>query len=124
MRPDLVHYEGPVPHERVPSILKAADVAVAPYLSSAPEYFCPLKVVEAQAAGCPLLASRTRPVTDMAEDGERVRLFRPGDTGDFVVALEDLLADAPKGERSAVPHELSWASKAQRVVSVLQTVGA
>jgi len=101
--PDHVHWEGAVAHERLPGILKAADIAVAPYPSSAPDYFCPLKVIEALAAGCPVLASDSPMMRSWVGEPKRAILFAPDDPHDFVAAAEALLDDT--GRRRDLSRE-------------------
>ena len=114
--PDRIVFAGPVPHEKIPGILKAADIALAPYPSDAPGYFSPLKIVEAQAAGCRLLASRHRSVTESLRSDAVVEMFAPGDCNDFADALRRLL-DRPKPSvTTAMP---SWDGHARRIVQIL-----
>ncbi len=116
--PDAVVCEGGVPHARVPSVLKAAHAAVAPYPADAPAYFCPLKVVEALALGCPLVASRVPCVTDVVADAPGVHLFDPGDTAGFAAAVARAVA-VPHGPDPVRLRAHSWTSRAQVVGELL-----
>ena len=118
-RPYDVVWEGAVKHERVAAVLRAADVAVAPYPTDAPDYFCPLKVVEAVAAGCPLVASRKRCVTDVLPPQARTELFTPGDVGDFGRAVARALALGRGRGAPQVPQGFGWQEKAGRVLEVV-----
>jgi glycosyltransferase involved in cell wall biosynthesis len=123
--PDWIVAEGAVPHARIPSILKAADIALAPYPKSSPDYFCPLKVAEALAAGCCLLASDTAPVRELVGSPPLAALHAPDDVESFVEALERLL-DAP-GQRQQMARdgaryaarELTWARRAAEIQALL-----
>lgn len=115
--PGDVVLQGAVPHAEVPAILKASDLAVAPYPADAPEYFCPLKVVEALAAGCPLVASRVRCVVDVVGEGRDVTLFEPGDADGCATAMLNRLAQ-PRAARPAA-EPLTWVAAARRVLSRL-----
>ncbi len=116
--PNIV-YEGPVEHERIGSMLRAADIAVAPYPADAPSYFSPLKVVEAIAAGCSLVASNTLGVREAAADGTSVHLFQPDDRDGFVRAVQQALAARPDPTAREFPDQLSWSAKARRVLKLL-----
>lgn len=114
---------GAVSHDRIPQILAAADVALAPYPASAPDYFSPLKVVEAMAARIPLVASRVRPVLDTVLPSARVHLHAPDDVTGFVDALERALADSG-APRADFPEALGWDRKAERVLGSFRGVRA
>jgi glycosyltransferase involved in cell wall biosynthesis len=115
--PGAVVLHGAVPHHEIPAILLASDIALAPYPADAPDYFCPLKVVEALAGGCPLVASRVPCVTDVVGARDGVELFAPGDHGDFVAAVERSLARGKPARR--VAPEWTWATSAKRVLDLL-----
>ncbi len=91
--PDRVAWTGQLPHEDIPGVLASADMAVAPYTEHSPTYFCPLKVVEAMAAGCPVLASRTA-ATDSFSDW--IHRFDAGDGDGFLSLATRLAADETK----------------------------
>lgn len=78
---------------RVPSVgpyLHAADAVVVP---STRDESLPLVVLEAMAAGVPVLASRLSGIPEAVVDGATGRLFPPGDAGALAELLEDLAAD-------------------------------
>lgn len=120
---DIVH-EGAVDHDRIPALLQAADLVVAPYTSAAPHYFSPLKVVEALAAGRPLLASRVPCVLDTLHGHAPLGLFAPDDVGDFVAAAERVLAAGSAAGRTGIDaglvDALDWTAKARRIATLLQ----
>lgn len=122
--PGDVVVEGAVAHERIPSLLQAADLVVAPYTSAAPHYFSPLKVVEALAAGRPLLASRVPCVLEALRGHTPPGLFAPDDVCDFVAAANRLLAAGPAagglGIAADLVDALDWTNQAQRVLASLQ----
>jgi len=47
---------GHLPEEDLPDLIAAMDVAIAPYRTSAPPWFCPLKVLAYRAQGVPVVA--------------------------------------------------------------------
>ncbi|HEU0130580.1 MAG TPA: glycosyltransferase family 4 protein [Mycobacteriales bacterium] len=71
-------------------VLAAADVLALP---SAAEN-CPLVVLQAMAAGLPIVASRVGGVPELVADGETGLLVPPGDPVALAAALRSLLGDA------------------------------
>jgi glycosyltransferase involved in cell wall biosynthesis len=120
---DIVQ-EGACPHERIPSLLQAADIVTAPYPADAPAYFSPLKIVEALAAGRPLLASRVPCVLETLAGHTPPGLFTPDCVADFVRAAEALLQAGPRAGEAGIDQrlveELDWTHKARRIASVWQ----
>jgi glycosyltransferase involved in cell wall biosynthesis len=90
---ERVTVAGAVDHSRVPGWLACADVAVAPYPKLDSFYFSPLKVVEYQAAGLPVVASRCGQLDRLVADGDTGRLVPPGDAEALAAALVDLHRD-------------------------------
>lgn len=74
----------------VPQLLAAADVFV---LSSTSEGL-PVSVLEAMAAGLPVIASRVGGVPEQVSDDETGLLVEPGDPNELAAALNRLTADA------------------------------
>jgi glycosyltransferase involved in cell wall biosynthesis len=94
--PDRVRVLGPWPHERVMEAVRACTAAVVPSRWPDP---CPTTVLEAMAAGRPLVATRTGGIPDMVVDGETGLLVEPDDPAALAQALTALLA-APDRARS------------------------
>lgn len=118
--PGDVVFEGPVPHDRIPGILKAADAVLAPYPLDAPDWFSPLKVVEALAARRPLIAGRVRCVVDTLGNADVPGLYEPDDEADFLRAVRDVMASGEKARPpEALRAGLDWRDKAAQVLEWL-----
>ena len=122
--PDRIVYEGAVEHERMPSLLRSADIVVAPYMPDSPGYFCPLKAVEALATSTPLLASDLPFVREVVgEDG--AALFEPGDHDAFHRALATLLDDETRSlslvrrGHARVRERFTWELRAREIEDML-----
>ncbi|MHB8311745.1 MAG: glycosyltransferase family 4 protein [Candidatus Dormibacteria bacterium] len=92
-----VTFAGAVPSSEVPAHLAAFDVAVAPFLPAQDFYFSPLKVVEAMAAGRPIIASRFRPIEEMLRGAGL--LVPPGDPEALAGAIAGVLDDRSEAAR-------------------------
>ncbi|MFO0974151.1 MAG: glycosyltransferase family 4 protein [Phycisphaerae bacterium] len=88
-----VTFFGGAEHARVPRLLAAMDLAVAPYLPLESFYFSPLKLYEYLAAGLPVVASRLGQITEVITDGREGLLVTPGDAGELAAALSRLGRD-------------------------------
>jgi glycosyltransferase involved in cell wall biosynthesis len=89
-----VVFTGAVPHDEMPAMLRAMDVAVAPYLEMPDFYFSPLKLYEYLASGLPVVAS---------DAGEIGTLIRHAETGVLVpcgnvAALADSLIELQRDQ--------------------------
>ncbi len=97
---ESVRFVGLVPHEQAPRYLAAADVSVAPYISTKEEiWFSPLKVYESMACGSAVVASAVGQVTQVIEHGETGLLTAPEDIEGLDRAIRELLDDPDKRDR-------------------------
>jgi glycosyltransferase involved in cell wall biosynthesis len=122
--PDRVHFLGAWQGPALPALFAASDVLVWPAHNEA----YGMALLEAQAAGLPVLAGASGGVAAIVRDGRTGTLTPPGDTGAFAAALTGLLAD-PARRRSmaeaalatvAAEHGLDRA--AARLDEILQQV--
>jgi phosphatidyl-myo-inositol alpha-mannosyltransferase len=81
---------GAVPHGRLPAYHAGANVFIAPAVGQ--ESFG-MVLVEAMAAGVPVVASDIPGYAEVATDGVDALLFPPGDAGAMAVAVRRLLDD-------------------------------
>jgi glycosyltransferase involved in cell wall biosynthesis len=78
------------PHELVMHAFRRCHAAVAPSVWPDP---CPTVVLEAMAAGCPLVTTPVGGIRDMVVDLESGLMVAPGDAGQLFGALQRLLDD-------------------------------
>ncbi len=88
--PAGVEFRGPVSVEHVPSILARARALVLPSLTYEG---APRSVVEAYAAGVPVIANAAGALPELIEEGVSGLLVRSADTRAWVAALENLAAE-------------------------------
>jgi glycosyltransferase involved in cell wall biosynthesis len=89
--PEGVTLIPPCPHEAVVTMMRSARAVTVP--SIVPDS-CPTVVLEAMAAGRPVVATATGGILDLVADGETGLLVPPGDPLALAVALQRLL-DTP-----------------------------
>jgi glycosyltransferase involved in cell wall biosynthesis len=77
----------------VPDLLHVADILVLP--SYAAVETLPLTIMEAMAAGVPVIASAVGSIPDMIEDGVNGKLISPGNGEELAAAITQLLDNEP-----------------------------
>jgi glycosyltransferase involved in cell wall biosynthesis len=103
-----VRFLGPLPRERIVELFRAADASI---LSSSWENF-PHTVVEALAAGTPVLATATGGVAEVVRDGENGLLVPSGDVEALADAIRRYVGDADLRDRlrhAAAPSVADYA---------------
>jgi glycosyltransferase involved in cell wall biosynthesis len=123
---------GAVPYERMPEIVAACDVGVAPYDTGRLRqlrlgfYWSPLKVFEYMACGLPTVTIPRPPLSDVVRDGEEGLHFREADPADLARALLRLAGDrglrARLGgkARARVVERYSWARHCEQLEGVMR----
>jgi glycosyltransferase involved in cell wall biosynthesis len=99
---------GPLPPSGVAAQLREATVAVLPALW---EENCPMAVLEAAAAGVPVVASAIGGIPELVGEGVTGLLVPPGDAGALATALTRVVRD-PAG--AAAMGAAGWARVRQR----------
>ncbi len=99
---DDVALEPAVPHDEVPALVAAADVAVAPLAydeRNVVQGCCPLKLLEYMACGRPIVASDLPVVRELVRDERDALLVPAGAPEALADALLRLLGDEPLRQR-------------------------
>lgn len=100
--PGRVHFLGALPGKQLPDLYAASDIMVWPAHNEA----YGMALLEAQAAGLPVLAGASGGIAGIVRDGRTGVLTPPGDTMAFAAALENLLA-APAQRRAKAEAALA-----------------
>jgi phosphatidyl-myo-inositol alpha-mannosyltransferase len=121
-----VSFLGRVDHDDLPRLYASADLYVSPALGG--ESFG-IVLLEAMAAGVPLVASDIPGYRSVARDGAQGRLVPPGDVPALATAIGALLdnpalraAMATEGRRTVDDYD--WAVVARRAVAVYAEVAS
>lgn len=87
---DRVHFLGNVPHAKIPLYIRAADVFVLNSLYEGLSH----TLLEVQALGTPIVASRVCGNPEVVVDGESGLLVDPRDSHELAAAVRKLLSDS------------------------------
>jgi glycosyltransferase involved in cell wall biosynthesis len=125
---ERITFLGQVPHDAVPALIAAADVAVAPSIhdSAGNVDGLPNTVMEMMASGTPLVATRAGGIGEIATDGETAHLVDERDARALAVAIDNILRDpsaaAAMGRRARefVCRHHSWERVAEDFEAVYQ----
>jgi glycogen synthase len=94
--PDGVQWLGPVPHDEVIPLFRSARAVIVPSIVGDA---CPTVVLEAMAAGRPVVASASGGIVDLVVDGVTGLLVAPGDVSALAQAMSSVLRD-PRGAQA------------------------
>lgn len=120
---DAVVFTGAVPPEAVGEQLARMHVALAPYPALGPFYFSPLKVVECQAAGVPVVASEVGQLRSIIRHRETGWLVAPGSARAMALACLAIHAAPAQAAtmanvaRAEVLAERSWDAVVERILA-------
>ena len=118
-----VHFTGFTPHAEVPAVLAHVDLLVLPSLyedlSSA--------LIEAMAAGLPVVATRVGGTGDLVRHGVNGLLVRPQDPGALAAAIGQILADPAMAARMSAAARstaaaYAWPDLARQILDVYHRV--
>jgi glycosyltransferase involved in cell wall biosynthesis len=123
-----VRFEGSVPHDRIPEYLAACDVFLLPSVVDQEGNVdgLPNTLLEALAAGRPVVASQVAGVPLAVEDGVNGRLIPQRDVTALAQAVRELLENPTLRERFGaagrrkIEQELNWTTIAARYSAVFQ----
>ena len=125
-----VIFTGAVDHERVPALLDACDVLVAPHvpLADGSAFFgSPTKLFEYMAMGKGIVASRLGQIGDVLTHEETALLVEPGDAGALKEAIVRLVESPElrehlgKEAREIAVRSYTWKHNAQRVLDAYRS---
>lgn len=119
---DRVEWTGFLAHERVPALLRDADVAVSPLrdIESFQVSF-PAKVLEYLAAGCPVVATDIPSHRRLIEDGHNGYLY-DGSTAGLVTALNECRTSDDRDDVRAAARATAEGYGWERIVAEHESV--
>jgi glycosyltransferase involved in cell wall biosynthesis len=120
-----VTFMGNVPPSEVPALLSVADV----FLLGSHAEGRPNSLVEAMAAGLPVLASRIDGVTELIDDGTAGLLAQPGNVAEWSESIEQLLASpalrkqlGEAARRRIMACGLTWQAAAEKYAEIYRSM--
>ena len=126
-----VIFTGAVSHDRVPPLLDACDILVAPHvpLADGSEFFgSPTKIFEYMAMGKGIVASRLGQIGEVLVDRETALLVEPGNVEELASAIirliesEELRTRLGLKAREVAEREHTWAHNARRVLEAYRSL--
>lgn len=123
---DQVIFTGAVSHDRVPGLIRAMDVAVAPFSEQEQFYFSPIKLFEYMAAGTCVVAPRLGQIEEVIRDGVNGLLYPAGDLGrlgellTLLQASSDLRDRLAAAARETVRTGYTWAHAARATIQAIE----
>ena len=127
---------GAVPYERMPAVLAAADVGVAPYDTARLRqlrlgfYWSPLKIFEYMASGLPVVTVQRPPLDEIVRPGLEGMHVPEADPAALARALAILADDAAsrarmgRSARDRVVERYSWARHCEQLEGVLRRIAS
>jgi glycosyltransferase involved in cell wall biosynthesis len=123
---DRVRFTGHVPPERVPGLMGAADILLAPYEAEDFFYLSPIKIFEYMASGRAVLGARVGQVGEVITHGVDGLLYDPADRDSFRRELLRLVEDAElrrrlgEAARRTIETRYTWRANAEAVSTLLE----
>ena len=127
-----VIFTGPVPHDRMPACLAAADIGVAPFDLGAHKplalgfYWSPLKIFEYMAAGLPVVAPAADRIPTLVEGGVEGLLYQPSAPVQGLADALEKLGDAAlrkrlgAAARDRAVQNYSWRAHCEKLAGAIQ----
>jgi glycosyltransferase involved in cell wall biosynthesis len=120
-----VTFTGAVGRADIPEYIAAMDIAVQP---SAPEYACPMKIIEYMAMGKCIVAPDMPNIREIIDKGINGYLFQPAGKDEFYAIILELIknpalrSEAGRNAAKTISERgLLWSSNAERVVGFIET---
>jgi len=120
---ERVHFLGGIAHERLPVVLREADVFVQPTIG---EEAFGITVVEAMAVGLAVAASRNGGMCEIIDDGLNGVLLPSGDVPAWREAMDSLLQHRDRcrelgiNARAHTEKNFTWEAKSEQLERLLQ----
>ena len=125
---DRVIAPGIVSHERIPNLMAACDVLVAPHAPIEGFVGSPMKLFEYLASGRAIIASRLEQLADVITDGETGLLVTPGvvdELADAVIRLVDdpeLRARLGRAGRQEALAKHTWQARVRMILDTVEGI--
>jgi len=130
---DRVVFTGAVAHSKVPELLDACDILVAPHvpLADGSEFFgSPTKLFEYMAMGKAIVASRLGQIGEVLKHGETALLVEAGNVGELSAAIVTLAENIELRQqlganaREIAVQRHTWKQNAERVLAAYASLSS
>ncbi|MBI5196130.1 MAG: glycosyltransferase [Nitrospirae bacterium] len=124
-------FTGWIPYSIMPEVVASADICAAPFRSSLyTNSTCPLKPMEAMAAGKALVVSDLHTFSGYVADGVDCRLVRPGDVDSLRSVISELISNPEERRRlgenakKSAREKFDWRIRVKKEASILIELAA
>jgi len=121
-----VIFTGWISYREIPGILLNADIYVAPFRSSLyTNSTCPIKQMEAMAAGKPVVMSELHTFSRYVTDRVDCRMVKPGDASNLKSVISELIIDPEERKRlgqnakETAERNFDWRVRIRKEASIL-----
>jgi glycosyltransferase involved in cell wall biosynthesis len=118
-----VTFTGAIKRDDIPQYIAAMDIAVQP---SAPEYACPMKIIEYMGMGKCIVAPDQPNIRELIDENVNGYLFKTGSKDNFrhillrLIENSTLRSEAGRNAvKTIVDRELLWSSNAKRIIAFI-----
>lgn len=126
---EVVHFTGLIPHQEVPGLIAAADIAVAPVPEMDRDlWLSPMKLFEYLATGVAIIASGVGQMAEVIENNVNGLLVTPGSITELTRAINALIenphlrSELGHQARETAIQKYSWEKYISRLEGVFQAV--
>jgi len=115
-------------HDKIPELIHAMDIVLAPYPALPFFYYSPVKIYEYMSCGKPVVASRIGQIAEIIEHQRNGMLCEPGNLSEYCQSIGQLIRDTSmrknigKAAAESVKQHHTWHHRALQLQSIINDV--
>lgn len=117
-----------VPHDKIPALIHAMDIVVAPYPRLPFFYYSPVKVYEYLACGKPVVASQIGQIAEIIQHKKTGMLCEPGNIRAYLECIDQLIAsphlrrNIGRAAAGMIRYNHTWGHRARQLQTLMENV--